>query len=52
MVPVAEAPLDSVALASRRHQYRGRFAAHGERLARNTANRERALAAHRPGFGP
>ena len=52
LVPIADAPLDSVALASRRDQYRGRYAAHTGRLARITASRDRALAAHRPGRSP
>jgi electron transport complex protein RnfB len=52
LVPIADAPLDASALASRRDQYRGRFAAHTERLARISTGRDRALAAQRPGSVP
>jgi len=49
LVPIADAALDATGLSVRRDQYRGRFAAHSERLARLNAARESALAARRPG---
>jgi Na+-translocating ferredoxin:NAD+ oxidoreductase subunit B len=52
LVPIADAPLDWAALSARGDQYRGRFAAHAERLIRIAAQRERALAAHRPEESP